>query len=137
MLSNSKRSHAPDSDSFWNWKGNGSSKKKNEKKQFPVAKFLRNNNDKKAEGVVQLLGPGGGVGIGCGAGMGFGLVGGIGYGGWPWNHLQLVFGVGIGCGVGVGFGYGQGFGLGLSLDSLESYISKQSSSDSNKRSILY
>ena len=133
MLTNSKRIKA-DSNSFWNiWNGNDSNKKKNEKKQFPVSKFLHNNR-MKAEEIV--LGPGGGVGIGCGVGMGFGLVGGIGYGGWPWNHLHLVFGVGMGCGVGVGFGYGQGIGNGFSLDSLESYLSKQSSSDSKKRVVI-
>jgi hypothetical protein len=120
-----------DSDSFWKWNGN---KKRNEKKPFPVAKFFQNER-KKVEELV--LGPGVGVGIGCGVGMGFGLVGGIGHGRWPWNHLQLVFGAGIGCGVGVGFGYGQGIGYGSSLESLgESYLSKQSSSDSNKRNIV-
>jgi hypothetical protein len=122
-----------DSDSIWKWNGNLSNKKKNEKKQFPVAKFFQNGREA-AEEVV--LGPGVGVGIGCGVGMGFGLVGGIGYGGWPWNHLQVVFGAGIGCGVGLGFGYGQGIGYGFSLESLESYTSKQRSSDSNKKKIL-
>ena len=135
MLANSKRIKT-DSDSFWNiWNENSSNKKKNEKKKkkhFPVSKFL--HNPKKAEEIV--LGPGGGVGIGCGVGLGFGLVGGVGYGGWPWNHLQLVIGVGIGCGVGVGCGYGQGIGYGFSLESLESYLSKQSSSDSKKRVVI-
>lgn len=134
MLTNAKRIKA-DTDSSWNWKGNHGNMKKNEKKQFPVAKFLQ-NNQKKAEEAI--LGPGGGAGIGCGAGIGFGLVGGVGYGGWPWNHLQLAFGIGVGCGVGVGvgFGYGLGIGYGLSWDSLRSYVSKESSSDSRKRILI-
>ena len=131
MLANSKRIKT-DSDSFWNiWNENSSNKKKSEKKKkkkhFPVSKFLH-NNPKKAEEIV--LGPGGGVGIGCGVGLGFGLVGGVGYGGWPWNHLQLVIGVGIGCWVRI---WARDW---ISLESLESYLSKQSSSDSKKRVVI-
>ncbi|KAH7533925.1 uncharacterized protein LOC107416087 [Ziziphus jujuba] len=120
------KTKSKNNNSLWDWKGNNLSRKRNSENRF--TEFL-NHNIQKAEGTV--LGPGGGAGFGCGAGVGFGLVGGFGFGGWPWNHLKLVFGVGMGCGVGLGFGYGQGIGYGFSLDSLRSFVSKQSS-DSEK-----
>ncbi|KDP33015.1 hypothetical protein JCGZ_13046 [Jatropha curcas] len=119
-----------DSSFIWNTK----KKKKKTGNQFPVTEFLQDNYRKVEEAVV---GPGGGIGIGCGIGAGFGLVGAFGYGGWPWNHFKLVFGVGMGCGIGLGFGYGGGVGYGVSLDSLNSQMSNDRKSDSNKKGILF
>ncbi|KAI5339383.1 PREDICTED: keratin type II cytoskeletal [Prunus dulcis] len=113
-----------DTDSFWTWKPSPFNEKQQNENRFSIAEIFQSSQ--KAERKV-LLGPGAGAGIGCGAGVGFGLVGGLGYGAWPFNQVKLVFGVGLGCGIGVGFGFGQGVGYGVSSDSLESYVSKESS----------
>ncbi|KAF3444311.1 hypothetical protein FNV43_RR14001 [Rhamnella rubrinervis] len=123
-----------DTDLFWIRRVNNFNRKRNSQNRFPVTEFLHQNGQKAED---TALGPGGGAGLGCGVGVGFGLVGGFGFGGWPWNHLKMVFGVGMGCGVGLGIGFGQGIGYGFSLDSLQSYLSKQSGSDSNKRVVIW
>ena len=128
MLANSKRIKT-DSDSSWNiWNENSSNKKKSEKKKkkhFPVSKFLH-NNPKKAEEIV--LGPGGGVGIGLW----------IGWGGWLWWLALEPFAAGywgwnwLWCWCWVRI-WARDW---ISLESLESYLSKQSSSDSKKRVVI-
>ncbi|XP_010552177.1 PREDICTED: glycine-rich cell wall structural protein 1 [Tarenaya hassleriana] len=119
---------------LWDWKPDSKTGKSQNRTEFPVIRFLREQTKNIR---AKPAGPGIGGGFGCGAGIGFGLTGGLGIGGGGgggFNHMNLVFGVGMGCGIGLGFGYGYGFGGGLSSEDIEDYLFSLDGSGSNSGS---